>query len=338
MRRLVPVAALIVALAAPASAWAAGAEAAATTPTATTPAPPPPPVEPKAGRATIEVDGGIQTRKLRYVARGDTLSVSGAVRPFVAGEVVVLEVRRSGKVVARKRAKVRRAKRGAGKVAFSFKPKRKGHYKLRIRHAASSGQAAFESRAARLKAVVLSAGEGARGTAVLLLQRGLYNLGFAVPVTGYYDAGTSRAVLAFRKTNGFARNGYADAKVFSMVLKGQGAFRPRYENPRKHVEFDWSRQVLALIENGRAKRVYHSSSGKPSTPTVFGTFRFYRKEPGTNSHQMVHSNYFIGGYAIHGYFDVPAFPASHGCLRVPIPNALQIDRQIDLGETIYVYR
>ena len=39
---------------------------------------------------------------------------------------------------------------------------------------------------------------------------------------------------------------------------------------------------------------------------------------------MVHSSYFIRGYAIHGYVDVPAFNASHGCLRVPIPDAARI--------------
>jgi peptidoglycan hydrolase-like protein with peptidoglycan-binding domain len=312
------------------------------TPTVTTPAPPPPPDakprKPQAGKATLEVDGGIATSKLRYVARGDRLEIRGSVRPFVAGQIAVLEVRRSGKVVDRRRAKVRRAKRGAGSVTFDFKPRRKGVYKVQIHHAVTDGRQAFRSRAARFKAVVLSAGEGKRGTDVLLLQRGLYALGFAVPVTGYYDAATSRAVLAFRKTNDQSRTGYASPAVFAMVLKGQGAFRPRFDGPAKHVEFDWSRQVLALIQNGRAKRVYHSSSGKPSTPTVFGTFRFYRKEPGTNAHGMVQSNYFIRGYAIHGYVDVPAYAASHGCLRVPIPNARQIDAQIDIGETIYVYR
>jgi peptidoglycan hydrolase-like protein with peptidoglycan-binding domain len=326
----------------PADASVAPAAEPSATPTVTTPAPPPPPdakpAKPKAGKATLEVEGGIATSKLRYVARGDRLEIRGSVRPFVAGQVAVLEVRRSGKVVDRQRAKVRRAKRGAGKVAFRFKPRRKGVYKLQIHHAVTDGQQAFRSRAARLKAVVLSAGEGKRGTDVLLLQRGLYGLGFAVPVTGYYDAATSRAVLAFRKTNGQARTGYASPAVFEMVLKGAGAFKPRFDGPAKHVEFDWSRQVLALIQSGRARRVYHASSGKPSTPTVFGTFQFYRKEPGTNSHGMVQSNYFIGGYAIHGYVDVPAYPASHGCLRVPIPNARQIDAQIDIGETIYVYR
>lgn len=320
------------------------AELAATTPTATTPAPPPPPLapapvpDPKLGKASIEVVSGIPTRKLRYVARGARIEVVGKVRPFVAGQVAVLEVRRSGRVVSRHRAQIRRARRGAGKATFHFKARRKGVYKLGIRHAATTEQGAFKTRAARIKAVVLSAGEGTRGTAVLLLQRGLDSLGYAVPVTGYYDAGTSRAVIAFRKANGLDRVGFASPAVYSMVLRGAGGFRPRFPRSGYHVEYDWSRQVLAFVKGGRPVNVYHSSSGAPATPTVFGTFSFYRKEPGTNHLGMVQSNYFIRGYAIHGYHDVPTHPASHGCLRVPIPNAYQIDSQISLGMKIMVYR
>ena len=325
-----------------ATAQAADAELAATTPTATTPAPPPPPLppapDPKAGKASIEVAAGIPTRKLRYVARGARIEVSGRVRPFVAGQVAVLVARRSGRVVVRQRARIRRARGRGGRATFHFKARRKGVYKLRIRHSATAAQGSFKTRAVRVKAVVLSAGEGARGTAVLLLQRGLDALGYAVPVTGYYDAGTSRAVIAFRKANGFDRTGYASRTVYSMVLRGAGAFRPRFPRAGHHVEYDWSRQVLAFVKGGRPVNVYHSSSGAPATPTVFGTFSFYRKEPGTNHLGMVQSNYFIGGYAIHGYHDVPIYPASHGCLRVPIPNAYQIDRQISLGMKIMVYR
>jgi hypothetical protein len=145
-------------------------------------------------------------------------------------------------------------------------------------------------------------------------------------------------VLAFRKTNNFSRTGYASPRVYSLALQGRGAFRLRFPRAGRHVEFDWSRQLLVLADRGKARRVYHSSSGAPVTPTVFGTFRFYRKSYGTNAKGMVHSSYFIGGYAIHGYHSVPAFPASHGCLRVPIPNALDIFNQISLGETIFVYR
>ena len=53
---------------------------------------------------------------------------------------------------------------------------------------------------------------------------------------------------------------------------------------------------------------------------------------------MVHSSYFIRGYAIHGYASVPNYPASHGCLRVPIPNAAQIFNWVDIGDPIYLYQ
>ena len=104
------------------------------------------------------------------------------------------------------------------------------------------------------------------------------------------------------------------------------------------MEFDWSRQVLVFADGGKPVRIYHASSGKPSTPTVFGTFHFYSKTPGTNAKGMVDSNYFIGGYAVHGYFDVPPYAASHGCIRVPIPDAASIFGWIQLGQTIFVYR
>ena len=343
MKLFISSAAVLFAIVGPAGqAVAADAESAMSlpAPTVTTPAPPPPPdatPAPKAGKATLEIETGIATSKLRYVARGDRVQITGSVRPFVAGQIAVLVVRRSGKVVDRQRVQVKRAKRGAGKVAFSFKPRRKGVYKAQIVHAATDGQKAFRSRAARFKAVVLSAGEGKRGTDTLLLQRGLDALGYAVPVTGYYDDGTSRAVIAFRKVNGMERIGYASPAVFKLVLQGKGAFKPKYPNAGYHVEYDWSRQVLGFFRDGKAVNVYHSSSGAPVTPTVFGTFTFYRKEPGTNHLGMVESNYFIRGYAIHGYKSVPVYPASHGCLRVPVPNAAQIDRQITLGMKIMVY-
>ena len=189
-----------------------------------------------------------------------------------------------------------------------------------------------------MKVVDWQAGQGARGTKVLLLQRGLQRVGFAVPVTGYYDWLTANAVNAFRKTNGMGRDGYAMKSVYAKVFRREGAYRLRYPKAGKHVEFDWSRQVLVLANKGRPYRTYHTSSGTPATPTVFGSYRFYLQTPGTNSKGMVHSSYFIRGYAIHGYASVPNYPASHGCLRVPIPNAASIFSWIDIGDPIFSYR
>jgi lipoprotein-anchoring transpeptidase ErfK/SrfK len=84
-------------------------------------------------------------------------------------------------------------------------------------------------------------------------------------------------------------------------------------------------------------RTYTTSSGAPGTPTVQGSFRVYRKDPGTNAKGMVRSSYFIRGYAVHGYVSVPAYNASHGCLRVPIPDSAAIFDWLRLGDRVYVY-
>jgi lipoprotein-anchoring transpeptidase ErfK/SrfK len=120
------------------------------------------------------------------------------------------------------------------------------------------------------------------------------------------------------------------------VLAGQGAWRVRHPRDGRHVEADLSKQVLVLVDGSRVHRIYHISSGKPSTPTVLGRFHVYRKDPGTNAHGMVHSSYFIGGYAIHGYADVPVYNASHGCLRVPIPDSWAIYSWLRIGDVVWV--
>jgi len=304
---------------------------------AQTPAPTPAP-QPAAGSATMAVSGGIATKRMRYFARHQRVLVTGTVTPYVDGQRVTLQVVRNGKVVARRSSGVTRGPKGRGRYSMRFKAPGAGFLRLVVKHAASPQQQAFRAKGRRIQVVRWTAGAGASGTRVILLQRTMRSLGYAIPVTGHYDGGTARAVTAFRKTNGLGRTGFATAGVFDRLLNHKGAFKLRFPGAGRHVEFDWSRQVLVLADRGKAWRTYHASSGKPSTPTVFGTFRFYRKQPGTNSHGMVFSNYFIGGYAIHGYASVPNYAASHGCIRVPVPNATDIYSHISLGEAIFVYR
>ena len=52
---------------------------------------------------------------------------------------------------------------------------------------------------------------------------------------------------------------------------------------------------------------------------------------------MVDSSYFIRGYAIHGYADVPSYNASHGCLRVPVPDAASVYRWVRIGTRVDTY-
>jgi peptidoglycan hydrolase-like protein with peptidoglycan-binding domain len=330
MRRLASIGAL--ALTSVASALASAPAAAQTDGPAAAPEP-----EQRGGRAAIRVRGGLTVQGRRYVYRGQRVIVIGRVRPFVAGQRVTVLVRRGARL-GTYRAPIRRASGGAGRFVVSFRAIRRGRYRVSARHRETSAQRAFRSGAKRFRSVRPAAGIGARGDTVWLLQRTLRSLGFPTAKNGYFGRSTARAVLAYRKTNFMGRSGYANRRVFRGIFRRRGRFKLRYPGAGRHVEFDWSRQVLVLANRGRARRVYHASSGKPSTPTVFGTFRFYRKEPGTNSHGMVHSSYFIGGYAIHGYKSVPNYPASHGCIRVPIPNARSIFRAIHYGERIFVYR
>jgi peptidoglycan hydrolase-like protein with peptidoglycan-binding domain len=289
---------------------------------------------PAAGAAKYKLDGGIAAKKMRYYARGQEVVLRGRVSPPVPGEVLTLYAVRGRKASK----KVRRKVGLGGRFSFRFKVGGPGVIRLAVKHRRSAAQEAFRTPGHRITVVDWQAGSGERGLKVLLLQRGLVSEGYATPVTGYYDAGTARGVLAFRKANGMGRDGYASREVYGMLLRGRGAYKLRYPKAGKHVEFDWSRQVLVLARGAKPYRTYHTSSGAPATPTVFGSYRFYLQTPGTNSLGMVHSSYFIGGYAIHGYASVPPYPASHGCLRVPIPNAWSIFNWIDVGDRIFTYR
>jgi hypothetical protein len=331
MKTLLPVSLVLAALA-PAVAHAQ---------TPTTPTTPTTPVTPKpdraGGKATLSVDGGVATKRTRYFAPSQEVVVRGVVKPYVPNQVLTLYAIRGKKASKTIRRHVGRR----GVYEFRFKVGNAGPVRLVVKHRRSADQEAFRTRSETINVVNWSAGAGSRGVKVLLLQRGLMKLGFATPVTGYFDGLTANAVNAFRKTNDLGRDGFASTSVYGMVFRGQGAYRLRYPSSGthgKHVEFDWSRQVLVLARGAKPVKILHASSGKPSTPTVFGKFRFYRKSPGFNSHGMYYSNYFVGGYAIHGYESVPNYAASHGCIRIPIPSARAVYRWVKLGDPIYVYR
>jgi peptidoglycan hydrolase-like protein with peptidoglycan-binding domain len=218
-----------------------------------------------------------------------------------------------------------------------FRSKLPARVEVRASHLATPALPTLVAKPVRVTVAPLRAKPGARGPAVRLLQSALSKLGYVTGKPGLYDDRTGRAVLAFRKVAGMARTTLASSEVFKALAKGKGRFKLRHPEHGKHVEADLSRQVIALAQGGKVERIYPVSSGKPSTPTVLGSFRVYSKTPGFNSEGMYFSNYFIRGYAIHGYADVPVFAASHGCLRVPIPDAISIYSWLKVGNIVDVY-
>jgi hypothetical protein len=103
-RRALPSSASAAAIAASLLASSAGAQV----PAPPVPAPPAPAPPSASGKATLEVHGGMATRKQRFFTRGQRVKVSGSVRPFVAGQKVTLHVIRRGKTIKRYDAPVRR--------------------------------------------------------------------------------------------------------------------------------------------------------------------------------------------------------------------------------------
>ncbi len=272
----------------------------------------------------------------RQVLGGESWSIKGTVSSYIAGQSIDLTITRRGREIVKRRLAIR-DEGGVGRFTLPMKLSGAGRLTIRASHAATAEMAATQSLASHVTVVARYAARGSRGLAVKHLQRRLSRLGYVVGRRGYYDARTGRAVLAFRKVTRMARTYTASAEVFRRLARGEGRFKVRYKNHGRHVEIDLKRQVLVLINRGKAVRIYPTSSGKPSTPTILGKYRIYRKEPGTNNLRMIYSTYFIRGYAIHGYAKVPIYPASNGCLRLPPSEAISVYNWIRMGTRVDTY-
>jgi peptidoglycan hydrolase-like protein with peptidoglycan-binding domain len=341
IRGLQAVAVLVCALAGagtmPAAVLAAPSAAAPASASAPAPAAVPAPVAAPAGgamRLTLRDVGG----KPLLALVGSRIEVQGSVSPYVAGQKVEVGFYLNGRKLAASAVSVLAAKGASGSFRVGFSSHYAGSLQARAVHAASAQQLAFTARSPVVRLVHANLGPGAHDESVRVLQSELDALHYAVPLSGVFDEGTGLALIAYRKMTGLERIPYAGTQVFDRLERGEGAFHVRYARDGRHVEANLTKQVLAEIEpGGRVYRIYTTSSGKPSTPTVIGRFRVYEKTPGENSDGMVDSNYFIRGYAIHGYHEVPTYAASHGCLRVPISDAPSIYGWVREGTPVDVY-
>ena len=336
MSRPAAVAALSTALLLAATGSAA-AQTTATPPTTSAPPSTAPTPAPAPARGTLKVTLEKVNGASASILAGDRFRIRGTVKPYVAGQSVVVRFYRGEKKIASKKVAVLTSKSGSGYFVLGYKARRAGHITVRASHRATAELATLVAKGRGVDVLPLRARPGSKGLAVRVLQAKLKALGYVTGAKGVYDARTARAVLAFRKVTGMARIQTASQDVFRKLARGAGHYPVRFPRQGKHVEADLSLQVMALIRGSKVERIYPISSGKPSTPTVLGTFKVYSKTPGTNAKGMVFTSYFHGGYGIHGYHDVPIYAASHGCLRTPVPDAVSIFRWISYGDTVDVY-
>ena len=124
------------------------------------------------------------------------------------------------------------------------------------------------------------AGPGTRGPFVALLQRGSRRSATRRRRRGVYDAAHRPRRARLPQGQRDAAHHDARRRSSSIADARRGGFKVRYPEPRPPRRGEPRLQVLALIDSGRVERIYPTSSGKPSTPTVLGNFRFYIEDAG----------------------------------------------------------
>ena len=160
-------------------------------------------------------------------------------------------------------------------------------------------------------------------------------------VNGKSDYRTSQAILAFQAWNGLSRDGVAGVATRTQLAKASAPVPRNTSGYGHYVEVYRSRGVALCVDGGTLVRAVHCATGRPGYETTPGTWRVYLKSLRFWSQKysawMPYASFFNGSEGLHGYSDVPAYPASHGCVRLSMPEAPWVYDFAAIGTTVYVY-
>jgi peptidoglycan hydrolase-like protein with peptidoglycan-binding domain len=216
--------------------------------------------------------------------------------------------------------------------------------------------------------------QGAAGDDVRRVQERLTELPFDPgPIDGIYGQMTRQAVWAYEKmVLGIAREEMTGQVTPEMWDRMQ---EPVVIEPRRrtgsgstHTEIYLVEQVVAVFADDQPILVTHASSGDGEqwcdtvtydtdpygnaldepverevcgiSKTPGGVFTFDRKVDGIRESPLgslwdpVYFNY---GIAIHGAINVPSYPASHGCVRIPMHISEYFQSLVNIGDRVFVW-
>ena len=182
-----------------------------------------------------------------------------------------------------------------------------------------------------------TAGYGQSGTFVSLIQQLLLARHVYVIPSGVFDQHTALALDAYHRLlgRGFSHGAGSGRRHRAAQRRGQlqGA-----APARRHARRGQPRASAAGPDLRR--------EGLPDLPDQLGQALDPddpRSLPGLSAHARLPARrdvllgLLLGGYAIHGYDPAPDFPASHGCMRVPIVDAISIYDWLRIGDVVDVY-
>jgi hypothetical protein len=268
---------------------------------------------------------------------GRRFAVTGVMSAYVAGQTVNVVTTVGSHRIKRDVLRLKPSANGrSGAFTETLRSLAAGIVRITVTHRRTDQMIGFIARQ-RIDVLTPQASPGSSGPFVALIQQRLLALHVYLPASGVFDEHMALALDAYHRLLGRGVSQSLDAATVSALLDGEGTFKVLHPGDGKHVEGNLGRQVLALINGSKVYRIYPISSGKPSTPTILGHFRVYLRDPGYLPDGMYYSSFFSGGYAIHGFNPAPDYPASHGCMRVPIVDAISIYNWLTYGNIVDVY-
>ncbi len=195
-------------------------------------------------------------------------------------------------------------------------------------------------------------GPGQRAPQVFELERRLDALRYDVgQLDDVYDARTAYAVTAFQKVSGLPTSGRAGQETVDRLATAQTPAPLMPDGGATRVEIDLPRQVLFVYKDGDLVKILPISSGSGErycnegdcgiAVTPAGAFRVTWRYPGwrkSDLGRLYKPVYFHdrAGIAVHGYPSVPEYPASHGCVRIPMFTADWFYQQVPRHTPVYV--
>jgi lipoprotein-anchoring transpeptidase ErfK/SrfK len=195
-------------------------------------------------------------------------------------------------------------------------------------------------------------GPGDTGEVVQSLERRLDALRYDVgAVDDRFDTDTVQGVTAFQKLNDLPRTGRATPDVAARLATAQPPAALLASGGPTRVEIDLPHQVLFLYQGGNLDKIlsistgsgedYCSTAGCATAVTPPGSYKVDYQVDGWDTSplgELYNPVYFDpkNGLAIHGFEEVPADPASHGCVRISMAAAEWFPDKAPRGTPVYV--
>ncbi len=284
--------------------------------------------------ATVSVTPEVRIKPPRGLSYGGA-RIAARVQPESYSGTIGIRVERRGEEVAQGSTQVR-----DGRLRTKVSLPGVGRFRVVLEFPERDGLAARVTTT-RVVAKGRTLSAGSSGPDVRGLRERLAELHFYVPPeSSTFSYELRDSVVAFQKAYDLERTGTVDSATWR-ELERASLVTPRHRGPALHIEVDQTRQILLLVRNGEVSAILPVSTGATGN-TPDGTHQIRWKAlatttwlgPGILYRTMT---FYENSVAIHGWSSVPEYPASHGCVRIPIWAADWLYNQSNVGETVYVY-